>query len=160
MTDMLKVQTHSAEETRSLGQKLGKLLRPGDFVALTGDLGAGKTQFTQGIAAGLGVEEAAVSPTYTLINEYEGRCPVYHFDVYRLDRIDEMEDLGYEEYFYGQGVTIVEWADRIRPLLPKDYLWVEIYKLEGQEQEREFKFAARGRRSENILKELAKECTF
>lgn len=156
----LQIRTSTVEETRTWGEILGKLLQPGDFVGLTGDLGAGKTSFTQGIAAGLGVEEPVTSPTYTLINEYEGRCPVYHFDAYRINSLQEMEDLGYTEYFFGSGVTIVEWADMIESLLPGEHLWVEINKTDEHEEGRLIHLAAKGSRYDKIIEELAKECSF
>lgn len=118
----------SAEETRTFGAHLGSLLQAGDVVAFTGDLGAGKTCCIQGLAIGLGVPEstAITSPTYTLIHEYQGRIPLYHFDVYRLDHAEALYELGYEEYFYGAGVTVIEWADRIRDFLPDDHLAIHL----------------------------------
>lgn len=118
----------SAAETFELGRKLGDVLQAGDLIAFTGDLGAGKTCCIQGIALGLGVHDrkAVTSPTYTLIHEYQGRVPLYHFDVYRLAREDDLYDLGYEEYFYGNGVTVIEWADRIMSFLPDEYLAVHV----------------------------------
>lgn len=109
------IQTSSAEETRNLGEKLGKILIPGDIVLLYGTLGAGKTTLTQGIACGLDVPDDAYvrSPTFTLINEYFGRHPVYHIDLYRIDSPEEIEPLGLEELFYGKGITIVEWAGKL-----------------------------------------------
>ena len=104
---MLKFHTESAEETAKIGEGLGRLLSPGDIVCLSGDLGAGKTAFTQGIARGLEVKDYVTSPTYTIINEYEGRVPLYHFDVYRLNDVEEMYELGYEEYFFGDGVVVL-----------------------------------------------------
>lgn len=111
----MKFQTSSAEETLQLGEKIGKLLVPGDIVLLFGDLGSGKTTLTQGIAAGLDVEkgEYVRSPTFTLINEYRGRLPVYHIDLYRIGSHEELEQLGLEELFFGRGVAIVEWADKL-----------------------------------------------
>jgi tRNA threonylcarbamoyladenosine biosynthesis protein TsaE len=125
---MSEIVSTSATETFTFGQCLGRLLQPGDLVALTGDLGAGKTCCIQGIAAGLEVAEQSVvtSPTYTLIHEYQGRLPLYHFDVYRLAQADDLYDLGYEEYFYGWGVTVIEWADRITEFLPEQRLAVHV----------------------------------
>lgn len=118
----------SVTATFELGRKLGRGLQAGDLVAFTGDLGAGKTCCIQGIAAGLGVHDrkAVTSPTYTLIHEYQGRIPLYHFDVYRLARENDLYDLGYEEYFYGNGVTVIEWADRITSFLPDEHLVVHV----------------------------------
>ena len=111
------------------GTRLGMLLQAGNVVAFTGDLGAGKTCCIQGIALGLGIPEstAVTSPTYTLIHEYQGRVPLYHFDVYRLDREEALYDLGYEEYFYGTGVTVIEWADRIHGFLPDEHLAIHLF---------------------------------
>ena len=119
--------TFNEEELKEYGRKLGRALSSGTVIALIGDLGAGKTTLTKAIAKGLDVEEHVTSPTFTLINEYEsGRLPLYHFDVYRIDDIDEMNMLGYEEYFYGNGVTVVEWADKTMELLPKGTTIIEI----------------------------------
>lgn len=112
-------ETRSPEETLALGRELGQAARPGDVYTLTGELGVGKTVFTQGMAAGLGIQEPVCSPTFTILQIYEeGRLPLYHFDVYRIGDVEEMEEIGYEDYFYGQGVCLVEWAERIRALLP------------------------------------------
>ena len=120
--------TRSPEETRALGEKIGRKLREGDVVALIGELGAGKTCLTQGLGWGLGVDPKLylTSPSFTLIKEYRGRLRVYHIDLYRLNSIEEVYELGFEEYFYGRGVTIVEWADRIETLLPPEHVRIEI----------------------------------
>lgn len=128
---MLKIYTGSPEETVEIGKQLGKLLNSGNIVCLTGDLGAGKTAFTQGIAKGLGVTDYVTSPTYTIINEYEGRVPLYHFDVYRLNDVEEMYELGYEEYFFGDGVVVLEWADSVRDIIPSERLWITILNTKG-----------------------------
>lgn len=120
------MQTESAQETVKLGERLGKRLRPGDVVALVGELGAGKTTITRGIAQGLGVEADIHSPTFTLIHEHPGTIPLYHVDLYRIDRPEEAEDIGIEEYIHGDGVTIIEWAEKIMPLLPEDALRIEL----------------------------------
>ncbi|GAB7387810.1 tRNA (adenosine(37)-N6)-threonylcarbamoyltransferase complex ATPase subunit type 1 TsaE [Bacillaceae bacterium] len=122
--------SRSSEETQRLAEKMAPLLQPGDVIALEGDLGAGKTTFTQGLARGLGITQVVNSPTFTLIKEYAGRIPLYHMDVYRLE--EEGEDLGFDEYFYGDGVTVVEWPSRIREALPPERLQVRIVK-EGAE---------------------------
>ena len=121
--------SHSAEETFNIGRQLGATLDAGDFVAFRGDLGAGKTCCIQGIAVGLGVSDRSLvtSPTFTLIQEYHGRLPIYHFDVYRLAHEEDLYDLGYEEYFYGEGVTLLEWADRIPHFLPDEYLALHLH---------------------------------
>ena len=114
-------ETYCAEETFALGKRIGEHIGPGTVISLTGDLGVGKTVFTQGVAAGLGILEPVNSPTFTIMQIYEGgRLPFYHFDVYRIGDIEEMEEIGYEDCFYGEGVCLIEWADRIRELLPAD----------------------------------------
>ncbi|HHY77142.1 MAG TPA: tRNA (adenosine(37)-N6)-threonylcarbamoyltransferase complex ATPase subunit type 1 TsaE [Clostridiales bacterium] len=154
---MVRFISKNAEDTYRIGKKLGKLLFPGCIVCLTGDLGTGKTAFTQGIGKGLGVSENVVSPTYTIINEYtSGRIPLYHFDVYRLGSSDEMYELGCDEYFYGDGVTVVEWADSVEDVIPSERLWVTINKLEEPDQ-REIIMEATGSIYEELLKELEKD---
>lgn len=118
----------SQEETRKLGFQLGQQAKPGDIVCLCGDLGVGKTVFTKGFALGLEISDHVTSPTFTIVNEYQGRLPLYHFDVYRIADPEEMDDTGYEDYFFGQGVSLVEWADLIKDWIPKEALWVEIEK--------------------------------
>ena len=114
-------ETTSPEETYALAKSLGEQAVPGTVYTLTGDLGVGKTVFAQGLARGLGIEEAVGSPTFTIVQVYdEGRLPFYHFDVYRIGDIEEMEEIGYEDYFYGDGVCLVEWAELIEELLPKN----------------------------------------
>jgi len=121
----IELTTSSVDETRALGEALAELLSPGDVVSLTGELGAGKTGFVQGAARGLGVESAVVSPTFTLVREYDGRLHVYHVDVYRLDRIQDVIDLGFEEMVDAGGVTFIEWGDAIEALLGDSYLQLE-----------------------------------
>ena len=123
------IETNSAEETFALGKEIGESARPGDVITLNGDLGVGKTVFTQGVAAGLGITGPVSSPTFTIVQIYEqGRLPLYHYDVYRLGDVEEMEEIGYEDAFYGQGVTLVEWASRIEEILPEHYREVLIEK--------------------------------
>lgn len=116
----------SEYETIDLGKKLGKLLKPGDVIALDGTLAAGKTYFTKGIAQGLDIPDTVNSPTFTLISEYAGRLPLYHFDVYRLDGIEDFENLGAEELLYGDGVCVIEWSEKIHSLLPKNTIYIKI----------------------------------
>jgi len=123
---MLKVISRSPEETAHIGEKIGKLLTAGDLVCLEGPLGAGKTVITQGIAKGLGVKDYINSPTFNIIKEYEGRVPFYHMDLYRLEEADELVDLGYEEYVYGRGVSVIEWADRAIDFLPEERLIINM----------------------------------
>ena len=113
-------ETFSPEETFELGKKLGEEAKPGLVYTLTGDLGVGKTVLAQGIAAGLGIEEAICSPTFTIVQVYEeGRLPFYHFDVYRIGDIEEMDEIGYEDYFYGDGLSLIEWSNLIQEILPE-----------------------------------------
>ena len=113
-------ETFSPEETFELGKKLGEEAGPGSVYTLTGDLGVGKTVFAQGIAVGLGVEEPICSPTFTIVQVYdEGRMPFYHFDVYRIGDIEEMDEIGYEDYFYGDGLSLIEWSNLIQEILPE-----------------------------------------
>lgn len=122
-------ESNSAEDTFAFGQKLGREAVPGDIICLDGDLGVGKTVFTQGFAAGLGIDDYVNSPTFNIVKEYEGgRLPLYHFDVYRIGDPSEMEEIGYEDYFYGQGVSIIEWPGQIEELLPEEARWVRIRK--------------------------------
>lgn len=123
------IETYSPEETYEAGYHIGEKLMPGDIMCLDGDLGVGKTVFTQGVAAGLGIDEAVCSPTFTLIQEYhEGRIPLYHFDVYRISDISEMDELGYEEYFYGDGACLIEWGCLIREVIPDNAVYITIEK--------------------------------
>ena len=123
------IETNSASETLALGEKLGKAAKPGQIYTLNGDLGVGKTVLTQGFAKGLGITEAVNSPTFTIVQVYEkGRLPMYHFDVYRIGDIEEMDEIGYEDYFYGEGVCLIEWADLIREILPEQMCRVTIEK--------------------------------
>lgn len=125
----MTIETNSPEETFALGQKLGEQAKAGQIYTLNGDLGVGKTVFTQGIARGLGITEAVSSPTFTIVQVYEeGRLPFYHFDVYRIGDIEEMDEIGYEDYFYGQGLTMVEWANLIEEILPEKYTEIRIEK--------------------------------
>ena len=114
------IETFSPEETRALGMKIGQQAKPGDVYTLIGDLGVGKTVFTQGIAEGLDIKEPICSPTFTIVQVYEeGRMPFYHFDVYRIGDIEEMDEIGYEDYFYGNGLCMIEWANLIEEILPE-----------------------------------------
>jgi tRNA threonylcarbamoyladenosine biosynthesis protein TsaE len=123
------IETNSAQETRQAGRKLAEKARPGQVYVLDGELGVGKTVFAQGFAEGLGIEEPVNSPTFTILQEYEGgRLPLYHFDVYRIEEPEEMEELGYEEFFYGEGVSLVEWGCQIQELLPEDAVYITIEK--------------------------------
>lgn len=123
------IETNTAKETFEFGKKIGEEAKPGQVYTLIGDLGVGKTVFTQGLAEGLGIEEAISSPTFTIVQIYEeGRLPLYHFDVYRIGDVEEMEEIGYEDYFYGEGVSLIEWANLIEEILPNQYTEIRIEK--------------------------------
>lgn len=123
------IESFRTEDTFELGKKLGQNAKPGDVYTLVGDLGVGKTVFTQGLAEGLGIAEAVSSPTFTIVQVYEeGRLPLYHFDVYRIGDVSEMDEIGYEDYFYGEGVCLIEWADLIKEILPERYTRIFIEK--------------------------------
>ena len=122
-------ETGAPEETFELGKKLGRMAQPGTIICLNGDLGTGKTVFTQGFAAGLDIAEPVSSPTFTIVQVYEeGRLPLYHFDVYRIGDPEEMEEIGYEDYFYGEGVSLIEWSELIEDLIPEEAMSVLIEK--------------------------------
>lgn len=123
------IESFSPEETFAIGKKLGENAQPGQIYTLTGDLGVGKTVFTQGVAAGLGITEPVSSPTFTIVQVYEeGRMPFYHFDVYRIGDIEEMDEIGYEDYFFGEGICLIEWADLIKELIPEHHTSITIEK--------------------------------
>lgn len=123
------IETAGEQETFDAGYSIGKEAKPGMVYALLGDLGVGKTVFTKGVAAGLSVKEQVNSPTFTIVQVYEsGRLPFYHFDVYRIGDLEEMDEIGYEDYFYGEGVCLVEWAGLIKELMPAETVWVTIEK--------------------------------
>ncbi len=151
-----ELTTESETDTRELGRSLATVLAAGDLISLTGDLGAGKTRFAQGVAAGLGVAEPVTSPTFTIMRLYEGRLPFFHFDVYRLQGAAELVPLGYEEYFYGDGVTIVEWGDKVREALPEDYLRLEMHRDPDEPNRRLFVVEASGARSQLLLSALSR----
>lgn len=126
---MERFETFSEEETFALGEKIGKEAKSGQVYTLLGDLGVGKTVFTQGVAKGLGITESICSPTFTIVQVYEeGRMPFYHFDVYRIGDIEEMDEIGYEDYFYGDGISFVEWANLIEELIPDNRIQITISK--------------------------------
>ena len=129
----------SEAETRALGEKISSLLKQGDVIAFFGELGSGKTCFIKGVCKGLGCENEVSSPTFTIINEYEGKYPVYHFDFYRIDSEQEIFDLGYEEYFYGNGICLVEWAERSASFFPENIIKIQLKSLfdSGKENCRE-----------------------
>jgi tRNA threonylcarbamoyladenosine biosynthesis protein TsaE len=138
------------EDTMGFSEKLGSLLQPGDVLALEGDLGAGKTTFTKGLAKGLNITRNVNSPTFTIIKEYHGRLPLYHMDVYRVE--DSFEDLGFDEYFDGNGVTVVEWAHLVKEQLPEELLTIYLY-LDNHDSRR-LVLEPQGRRYEELCKEI------
>ena len=126
---MAVIDSFCAKDTYELGEKIGQMAKPGMVISLTGDLGVGKTVFTQGVADGLGITEPVNSPTFTIVQIYEGgRMPFYHFDVYRIGDVEEMEEIGYEDCFYGEGLCLIEWANLIEEILPEHYRQVTIEK--------------------------------
>lgn len=150
-------QSKSPSDTTRLGRRIGKLLRQGDVVALVGELGAGKTQLIKGLASGIGVRRVhyLTSPSFVLINEYTGKIPFYHIDLFRLEGEKEAEGLGLEEYFRGKGVTVIEWADKIPSILPRELLWIYLY-YTGK-QTRSIELIPKGERYEELLKTLSSE---
>lgn len=129
MYDTEIIETYFPEETFSLGERMGRMAKPGQVYTLIGDLGVGKTVFTQGVAAGIGITEPVNSPTFTILQIYdEGSMPFYHFDVYRIADLEEMDEIGCDDYFYGQGICLIEWADMIRDILPERYTEIVIEK--------------------------------
>lgn len=146
---MFKIISNSVKETEEFGNKLGQLLKSGDIVCLIGDLGAGKTALTKSIVKGLDIDEYVTSPTFTLVNEYDGRVHVNHFDVYRVSDCDELLDIGFEEYIYSDSVTIIEWANLIEEILPEERLTINIKAV--REDERQITVEGNGKRYEDII---------
>lgn len=144
------IKLNDIEKTEKFGIWLGKNLKPGDVICLNGELGAGKTTLTKSIAKGMGIEDYITSPTFNIINEYYGDLNLYHFDTYRLENVEEISYLGFDEYFYGQGVCVIEWADRISDFLPEEYLEINL------NMDREASIIAHGNRFEQILESI--EC--
>jgi len=151
----LDIITKSPEESRRLGALIGRLAQPGDVLLLTGNLGAGKTCLTQGIAVGLGIEDYVMSPSFVLLRELKGRLDLYHIDLYRLDDIAETADLGLDDYLYGDGIVVVEWAEKALNLMPKEHLLVKIDYL--AEKERHFFFQASDKRYTKMIDYIKKE---
>ncbi len=153
----LMLISNNIEETINLGRIIGEGLNKGNIIALIGELGSGKTCITRGIARGMGISEEfhITSPTFTLINEYPGRIPLYHLDVYRLSGSGDLEDLGYEEYFYGKGAIVIEWADKIKNIIPPDSIFVYLKYL--GEKKREIKISYEGDNISEIIKRINEE---
>jgi len=151
----IEIISHSPEQTQKFGVEIGKLARPGDIFLLVGGLGAGKTCLTQGIAWGLDIKEYAVSPSFVVIRELHGRLPLYHIDFYRLDHLEEIAELGLDDYLYGNGVSVVEWAEKGLSLLPAEHLLIEMSFV--SDTERSLKLKPSGKRYRKIVAEL-KQC--
>lgn len=158
----MEILVKSFAETQQLGRTLGQLLQPGDVLVVSGELGAGKTTFIQGIAAGMGVQAQVTSPTFTIIHEYQGDgCPLYHIDAYRLESAAEINELGLEDYFYGEGVTAVEWAEKIKGWLPPDYLYVKLKKMLTHSDYRSIEIGEQGSGSyAGLIEELRQVCGY
>lgn len=151
----------SPEDTEKLGELLGSVVKKGTVICLIGDLGTGKTEFTKGLAKGLEVSDYVTSPTFIIINEYKGRLPLYHFDVYRINDIDEMFEIGYEEYVYGDGVSVIEWSDLIEEIIPDENIRVTISKdMEMGMDYRNITIEAKGEKNYGILREMIEKCEF
>jgi tRNA threonylcarbamoyladenosine biosynthesis protein TsaE len=155
LQSILETISRSPEQTRKLGQRLGELAQPGDVVLLVGSLGAGKTCLTQGIAWGLGVVDYTTSPSFVLMREYRGRLPLYHIDLYRLERVAEVADLGLDDYLYGRGMCVVEWADRALSLMPPEHLLIELTYLSPRR--RRLCLEPQGQRYRDLLSDLKLE---
>jgi tRNA threonylcarbamoyladenosine biosynthesis protein TsaE len=145
----------SAGQTRNIGIKLGKLAAAGDIILLVGPLGAGKTCLTQGIARGLGIHEYTASPSFVLVREYQGKLPLYHIDLYRLDKIEEVTQLGLDDYLYGNGVCVVEWADKGLSVLPEEHLLIKMQVVSPLK--RKLSFTPKGARYSEMLSKLNSE---
>jgi len=139
--------------TRRVGEAIGRLLQPGDVILLAGPLGAGKTTLVQGIARGLGVTGSVMSPTFVLMRELEGRLKLYHLDLYRLEKMPEITDLGLDDYLYGDGATVIEWADRAEALWPDDHLRIDL-EYGAEAKGRRLKITAHGKRYHNVMDDL------
>ena len=150
----LKLNSHSPEQTRLLGSHLGKLAQVGDIFLLSGDLGTGKTCLVQGIAYGLAIKEYPFSPSFVIVREYHGRLPLYHVDLYRLDHIEEIADLGLEEYLHGNGICVVEWAEKGLQILPSRNLFISLDYIPASETERTIYLEPEGERYHKLLEQL------
>ena len=148
----LKLISHSPEQTQKLGVSIGELALPGDIYLLVGNLGTGKTCLTQGIAWGLNIKEYTMSPSFVIVRELHGRLPLYHIDLYRLDHIEEIADLGLDDYFYGNGICVVEWAEKGLSILPPEHLMIQISFL--SDTERSFQLKPSGKRYLKLVAQL------
>ncbi|KPU43623.1 tRNA threonylcarbamoyladenosine biosynthesis protein TsaE [Oxobacter pfennigii] len=154
-------ESYSPNDTEKVGEYLGSIANKGYVICLTGDLGAGKTKFVKGLAKGLNIDDYITSPTFTIVNEYNGRLPLYHFDVYRINDTDEMHEIGFDEYIYGQGVSVIEWANIIEEILPKENIWVDISKdMEVGEDYRKIQIKVNGEKYQGLIWEMIEKCEF
>ena len=150
----MEITVNNLDETKQIGKIIGMCLDKGDVLCLDGDLGVGKTSLTQFIAREFGVDEYITSPTFTIIKEYEGRLPFYHMDVYRLDSADDMYDLGYEEYIYSEGVTVIEWSEKVKEILPEER--INIYIKRVDDDKRTLHIEGTGKTFDKLIRELNK----
>jgi len=153
----LKLNSQSPEQTQLLGSYLGELAQKADVFLLVGELGTGKTCLVQGIAHGLAIKEYAFSPTFVILREYHGRLPLYHIDFYRLDHVEEIADLGLEEYFYGDGVCVVEWAEKGLQVVPRDNLLITLHYIPAYHTGRSICLKSQGKRYYELIEQLKKE---
>lgn len=153
----LDIISSSARQTAEIAADIGRRLKKGDILALSGELGSGKTCFTAGLAEGLGIgaQYKVTSPTFTVINEYPGRCKLHHFDLYRLSRYEELEELGYEEIFFGDGVVVIEWAEKIEKMLPENIFWIKFEYVD--EYRRKISISGEMERIDELMRELITE---
>lgn len=150
----MKIVSNNHENTQKLGTVLAACLKVGDVIGLYGGLGAGKTAFVSGVANGLGYDDYISSPTFTIVNEYKTKIPIFHFDVYRVNDEDELWEIGFDEYFHRDGIVIIEWAEYIKNIMPKEFLKISISKKDEKPNIRQFELVAQGLRYEKLLQEL------
>ena len=155
--EFLKLNSRSSEQTQLLGSYLGKQAQKADVFLLVGELGTGKTCFVQGIAHGLETKEYASSPTFVVLREYHGRLPLYHIDFYRMNHVEEIADLGLEEYFYGDGVCVVEWAEKGLQIVPRDNLLITLHYIPACQTGRSIYLKPQGKRYCELIEQLKKE---
>jgi len=157
---MLTINTNNSDRTKELGIDIGKLLSSGDIICLSGDLGTGKTTFVNGLANGLEIKEYITSPTFTIVNEYVGKYKLYHFDVYRINDPEELYNIGFDEYIYSEDISVIEWAELVSEIVPKEKLWIKITKnTDISDEYRKFEIDSIGNRYELLINELIKRWT-
>lgn len=153
---MYKIISNSPQETEQYGEKVGQNTEPGQIICLSGQLGVGKTAFTKGLAKGLGIEGYITSPTFTIVNEYQGKYLLYHFDVYRVNDVDELYEIGFDEYIFGSGVSVIEWGELIESIIPNDRLWITINKdISKGDDYREIIFEPSGQRYKELVNKIS-----